>query len=392
MRVLLAHNYYQQPGGEDTEFAAEKNLLRQRGHEVVEFTRRNAEIHRIGRLRAAVSALWSRDSRRALRRMLREVRPDVVHFHNTFLLISPAAYYVCQEEGIPVVQTLQNYRLLCPGAAFLRDGQVCEDCVGKTVPWPGMFYGCWRDSRAQTSVVAAMLAFHRWLGTWQKQVDVYVALTEFARQKFIEGGLPAEKIVIKPNFIYPDPGPGDSSGNYGLFVGRISREKGINTLIRAWRKLRGIPLKVVGDGPLMGEIQRAWQEGSFEELEILGWRSHDEVLALMREARFLVFPSEWYEGFPLTIAEAFACGLPVIASRLGAMVEIVEDGRTGLHFEPRNPDDLAVKVGWAWTHLDKMKMMGLEARREYEQKYSAEQNYRKLIEIYQTAMDKAKRH
>jgi len=384
----LVHNYYQRPGGEDTEFAAEKDLLRQRGHEVVEFVRHNAEIHQIGRLKAALSTVWSWDSRGALRRILREVRPDIVHFHNTFLLISPAAYYVCQEEGIPVVQTLQNYRLLCPGAQFLRGGQVCEDCVGKAVPWPGVLHGCWRGSRTQTSVVAAMLAFHRWLGTWQKQVDVYVALTEFARRKFIESGLPAEKIVIKPNFIYPDPGPGDSSGNYGLFVGRISREKGIRTLIRAWRKLRGIPLKVIGDGPLMEKVRRA-ESGDWE---VLGWRSHDEVLALMKGARFLVFPSEWYEGFPLTIAEAFACGLPVIASRLGAMVEIVEDGRTGLHFEPRNPDDLAVKVGWAWTHLNKMKMMGLEARREYEQKYSAEQNYRKLIEIYQTAMGKAKCH
>lgn len=387
MRILVVHNYYQQPGGEDTEFAAEKALLRQKGHEVVEFVRYNAEIHEIGRLRAAIGAVWSRDSQHTLQRLLRATRPEVVHFHNTFLLISPAAYYVCQEEGIPVVQTLQNYRLLCPGATFLRDGRVCEDCVGKTIPWPGVLHGCWRDSRVQTSVVATMLAFHRLLGTWQKRVDVYVALTEFARQKFIEGGLPAEKIVIKPNFIYPDPGPGDGSGNYVLLVGRISQEKGIRTLVRAWRKLKEVPLKVAGDGSLVEEVQGANSEG----LEILGWRSHDEVLALIKGARFLVLPSEWYEGFPLTIAEAFACGVPVIASRLGAMAEIVEDGHTGLHFEPGNPEDLAAKVEWAWTHPNEMRAMGREARQEYEQKYSAEQNYQQLIEIYQRAMDSAKR-
>jgi len=387
VRILLIHNFYQQPGGEDTEFAAEKTLLRQKGHEVVEFVRHNVEIHEIGRLKAAVDAVWSRDARRALRQILREVRPDVVHFHNTFLRISPAAYYVCWEEGIPVVQTLQNYRLLCPGATFLRDGQVCQDCMGKVIPWPGVLHGCWRGSAAQTSVVAAMLTFHRLLGTWQKQVDVYVVLTEFARQKFIEGGLPPEKIAIKPNFIYPDPGSGDGSGNYGLFVGRISQEKGVHTLIRAWQKVKGTPLKIVGDGPLMEEVRGA----NLEDIEILGWRSHDEVLALMKEARFLVFPSEWYEGFPLTIAEAFACGLPVIASRLGAMAEIVEGGRTGMLFEPGNAEDLAEKVTWAWTHPKEVQAMGQEARLEYEKKYSAEQNYRRLVEIYRTAIDRAKR-
>ena len=384
LRILLIHNYYQQSGGEDTEFAAEKKLLRQKEHEVVEFVRHNAEIQEIGHLRVAIDAVWSRYSQHALQRLLQATRPDVAHFHNTFLLISPAAYYACREEGIPVVQTLQNYRLLCPGATFLRDGRVCEDCVGKTIPWPGVLHGCWRGSRVQTSVVMAMLASHRLLGTWQKQVDVYVALTEFARQKFIEGGLPAEKIAIKPNFIYPDPGPGDGSGNYVLFVGRISQEKGIRTLVRAWRKLKEVPLKVAGDGPLMEEIQRASSKG----LEILGWRPHDEVLSLIKGARFLVFPSEWYEGFPLAIAEAFACGVPVIASRLGAMAEIVENGRTGLHFEPGNPEDLAAKVEWAWTHPQQMTEMGHEARREYEQKYTAERNYEMLMEIYRRAMGK----
>jgi glycosyltransferase involved in cell wall biosynthesis len=383
MKVLLVHNYYQQSGGEDTEFAAEKALLCQREHEVVEFVRHNEEIHKTSRLRAATGTVWSRHSQHALQQLLRATHPDVVHFHNTFLRISPAAYYACREEGIPVVQTLQNYRLLCPGAAFLRDGRVCEDCMDKAIPWPGVLHGCWRDSRIQTGVVVAMLSFHRLLGTWHKLVDVYVALTEFARRKYIEGGLPAERIAIKPNFSYPDPGPRDSSGNYALFVGRISREKGFRTLVHAWRELEGVPLKVAGDGPLMEKAPRGGSRG----LEMLGWCSHDEVLALMKNARFLVFPSEWYEGFPLTIAESFACGVPVVASRMGAMAEIVEDGRTGLHFEPKNPEDLAAKVAWAWSHPNEMQRMGHQARIEYERKYTAEQNYAALMTIY----DKARR-
>jgi len=219
--------------------------------------------------------------------------------------------------------------------------------------------------------------------TWQEQVDIYVALTEFARRKLIEGGLPADRIVVKPNFVYPDPGPGDGSGNYVLFVGRISPEKGIRTLVRAWQELKGVPLKIAGDGPLVGDVRRVDSEG----VEILGWRSHDEVLALMKGACFLVFPSEWYEGFPVTIAEAFACGVPVIASRLGAMAEIIVDGCTGLHFEPGDPEDLAAKVAWAWGHPQEMVEMGKMARREYQAKYTAERNYEQLRAIYQRAVD-----
>lgn len=386
MRIVHAHNQYQQLGGEDVSFAAETALLRQHGHEVVKYTDDNRRIDDMGGLAVAAQTLWSVPTRHKLLGVLRDARPHVVHFHNTFLLISPSAYYACQAANVPVVQTLRNYRLACPTATFFRDGQPCEDCLGKTVPWPGVLHGCWRDSRVQTSVVTAMLAFHNLLATWQKQVDIYVALTQFARQKFIEGGVPAEKILIKPNLVYPDPGPGGGTGSYVLFVGRLSQEKGARTLIRAWWELKNVPLKVAGDGPLMKEVQGAESAG----LEILGWRSHDEVLTLIKGARFIVFPSEWYEGFPLTIAEAFACGVPVITSRLGAMAEIVDDGHTGMHIEPGNAEDLAAKVAWAWMHPKKMQEMGLAARREYEQKYSEEGNYRQLMEIYRLAIERAR--
>lgn len=383
MRILLAHNFYQQPGGEETEFRAEAALLRSRGHEVVEFVEDNRRLNGVNPLKAALDAVWSRESERRISALIREHKPDVAHFHNTFLRISPAAYYACKKAGVPVVQTVHNYRLVCPGARLMRDGRVCEDCLGKPVPWPGVWHGCWRGSRAQTTVVVGMLTVHRLLRTWTEQVDMYIAPIELVRRKLIEGGLPAEKIAIKPNLIYPDPGPGDGSGNCVLFVGRISPEKGVRTLVQAWQKLKEVPLKVVGDGPLMGEMQRARSEG----LEILGWRSRDEVVALMKGARFLVFPSEWYETFGMTMVEAFACGIPVIASRLGAMTEIVEDGRTGLHFNPNDAEDLAAKVRWAWAHPDTMREMGREARQKYEQKYAAERNYQMLMEIYKTAME-----
>jgi glycosyltransferase involved in cell wall biosynthesis len=385
MKILIIHNHYLQPGGEDTVFEAEKALLEHYGHEVVTFVEDNARLEGVNPLKVAVNAMWSREAQRDIRKWIEQTRPDVVHFHNTFLRISPAAYYTVKELGLPVVQTLHNYRLICPGTLLMRDGKVCEDCLRKIVSWPGVVHGCWRNSRSGTMVVAAMLTFHNVLRTWENQVDVYIALTEFARKKFVQGGLPAEKIVVKPNFVHPDPGNGEHKGNFALFVGRLSAEKGIRTMLSAWRLLKSVPLKVVGDGPLMAEV-KAQIEREWLAIEVLGRCPREEVFSLMRQASFLVFPSEWYEGFPMTIAEAFACGLPVLASRLGAMAELVEDGRTGLLFEPGNPEDLAEKVAWAWAHSKEMAKMGREARREYETKYTAERNYEMLMAIYEKAM------
>jgi glycosyltransferase involved in cell wall biosynthesis len=394
MRLLEVHNYYTQPGGEDSVFEAESALLRWMGHEVVTFVRDNDEIKKMNHMNVAMTSIWSRESNDKLKKLLRESRPDVVNFHNTFLLISPAAYYACKEAGVPVVQTLHNYRLICPAATFSRDGRICKECLGKATPWPGIVHGCWRGSRTHTAVVAAMITLHRLLKTWEKQVDLYIALTEFARKKLIEGGLPANKIVVKPNFVMRDPQDDlrdEWRGRaYALFVGRLSQKKGVWTMLMAWQYLVGIPLKVVGDGPLMGEVRVFVERQKLKNVEVLGRRHHDEVLILMRRARFLVFPSECYETFGMTIIEAFACGTPVVASRLGAMAEVVEDFRTGVNFDAGNPDDLAAKVEWVWTHSKKIEEMGKEARKEYERKYTAEINYKMLMDIYETAIERAR--
>lgn len=389
IRVLLVHNHYLRPGGEDTVFEAERSLLEHMGHKVITFVENNARLKNMNPFKAAANAVWSKDAQQKLRRVIQQTRPDIAHFHNTFLMISPAAYYTCKEAGVPVVQTLHNYRLICPSALLRREGQICEDCVGKAVPWPGVLHGCWRGSRAETAVVATMLTVHRLMKTWQEQVDVYIALTEFARQKFIEGGLPPEKIMVKPNFVEPDPGEGRHKGGYALFVGRLSSEKGVRTLLSAWRWLKNTRLKIVGDGPLLDEARNFIQREGLNMVELLGRKSRSEVFALMKKAKVLIFPSEWYEGFPMTLAEAFATGLPAVASRLGAMAEIVEDGRTGLLFEPGAPDDLAAKVEWAWTHPKEIAEMGRNARREYELKYTAERNYELLMQIYRRAMKAA---
>jgi glycosyltransferase involved in cell wall biosynthesis len=332
--------------------------------------------------------VWSSESFRRTRRALREEKSHVLHVQNFFPLLSPSIYYAARAEGVPVVQTLHNYRILCPSALFFRDGHLCEDCLGRRLPWPGVLHKCYRQSRSASAVVAGMLAAHNALGTWDRAVDIYVALTQFGRRKFIEGGLPAERIVVKPNFVHPDPGPGEGNGDYALFVGRLSPEKGISTLLTAWKQLKGpIRLVIVGDGPSSPEVLEASQRT--RSIEWLGRRSGSEVYDLMGRALCLVLPSEWYEGFPRVAVEAFAKGIPIVASRVGALPDIIADNLTGLHFVGGNAEDLAAKLEWAFGHPELMRAFGRQGREEYELRFTADQNYQQLVAIYHQAMTAA---
>ena len=385
MKILLAHNYYQQAGGEDQCVAAEVAMLEARGHEVVRYHLHNDSIDGMSRLQLASRTVWSRSAYHELRELIRTHRPRVAHFHNTFPLISPAAYYAARAEGVPVVQTLHNFRLLCPNALFFRNGRVCEDCLGKAIPWPGVVHGCYRGSRTASAGVATLLTTHRALGTWRKAVDVYVALTEFSRRKFLEGGLPVDRVVVKSNFVDPDPGPGEGAGGYGVFVGRLSPEKGVETLLAAWKALGGrLPLKIVGDGPLSPVVREAAAAGA--GVEWLGSKPPPDVYDLIGGAMFLVLPSQCYENFPRVVVEAFAKGTPVIASGLGAMAEVVDHGRTGQHFEPGNAADLAAQVRRLLEDPLECSRMREAARGEYERKYTADSNYHTLLAIYERAL------
>lgn len=386
MKIMLVHNQYQQPGGEDVAFEQERRLLERAGHQVVVYQRSNMEIDAIfaaRRIRLVKDIVWAADTHRELTGLLAREKPRLVHVHNTFVMVSPSIYLACEEAGVPVVQTLHNYRLICPAAGLFRDGHVCEECIEHSL-WRGVRHGCYRGSRIATGTVALMLAVHRFRHTWDEKVQSYIALTEFARSKFVDGGLPAEKLFVKPNFVYPDPGAGSYGGKYAVFAGRISPEKRVSTLLTAWSQLRNrIPLVIIGDGPERKKLELQAARLGLTGVSFLGRLTRAETLAKMRDALCLLFPSECYENFPLTIAEAFACGTPVICSRLGAMLEIVGDGSTGLHFTPGDADDLAAKVEWACTHPDQMKAMGRAARLEYEAKYTAERNYEVLANVYQ---------
>jgi len=390
MRILLVHNFYQQPGGEDRVFQFENDLLKKNNHIVKKFIEHNDRIRNINKFQLAFETIWSFSSQKKFLQSLLKFRPDIVHFHNTFPLLSPSVYYATQKMKIPVIQTLHNYRIICPAATLYRDNKVCEDCTRKSILF-SILYGCYHNSRTQSMVISSMLTFHRFLKTWKNKVDLYIALTNFAKEKFMNCGIPCEKIFVKPNFIDPDPGVKQNIGTYVLFVGRLSLEKGLKTLLLSFREIRNIELQVAGAGPLLEWSRYFVLKNRIKNINILGKLNAQDVLKHMKNAKFLVFPSEWYEGFPMTILEAFATGTPVIASNLGAMAEIVEDGRTGLLFKPGDPQDLAAKVQWAWEHPEEMARMGRNARQEYEQKYTAERNYEMLMEIYQKAMEMKRR-
>lgn len=378
LNVLVAHNVYQQRGGEDSVVEAEIDLLRARGHAVHLYNRSNEDIANMPKASAALQALWSQQTIRELAALMHSFQPDVIHVHNTFPLMSPSLYWAASRAGVPVVQTLHNFRLLCPQAMFLREGKVCEECLGK-LPWRGAVRGCYRGSKAQSTVLAGMVTLHRALGTWQNKVTRYIALNDFCRNKFIEGGLPADRIAVKPNFVDFDA-PAASARSGFLFVGRLSAEKGVDVLVNAARALDSATVRVAGTGPEAALLL------GVPGMEALGALSGDAVRAEMSQAMALVLPSICYENFPRTLVEAYGSCMPVIASRHGAMAELVQDGITGLLFDPGNAQDLADKMRWAQDHPQQIANMGLNARALYESEFTAERNYAQLIEIYKDAI------
>jgi len=392
MKILLVHNAYQQPGGEDVVFQRERDLLRAAGHEVLEYRRFNDEISNysvIRRITLLGRTVWASDSYRDLTTLLRESKPAIVHVHNAFPLISPSIFWACRNENVPVIQTLHNYRLLCPGGNFCRDGKPCEDCMNGNY-WQGAVHGCYRDSRAQTAAVALMLTVHHAKKTWTRMVDCYIVLTSFSRSRYVAAGFPEDLIRVKPNFVDPDPGTRTGNGNYALFVGRLDPEKGVPTLLKAWLQMpHSRTLRIAGDGSYRPQLEAFAKV--YPNVEFTGWLPRQRVVEEMKGARFVVFPSEWYENNPLVIIEAFSCGVPVIASSLGAMQELVEHGRTGLLFRPGDVDDLARTMALAWEQPDFLRRLGENGRAEYEAKYTAAANYRQLIDIYQEVIERRAR-
>jgi len=395
MRILVFHNWYQQPGGEDNVVRTEMALLSDHGHAVELLDADNRSIATwMSKVQTAGSVAHSPAARRHVAQELARVQPDIVHVHNYFPLLTPAILDACREAGVPVVHTLHNFRLLCPGATLLRDGRPCELCItGSTAN--AVRYRCYRDSYPGSAAVAWMVGLHRYLRTFERQIDRFIALTDFAKSIFVKAGFPGELIAVKPDAtldpvaLYGDLPHPPADGASALYLGRLSLEKGVRTLLKAWRTVPA-PLRMAGGGPLEPLVQAAARDPR-ERVTYLGQLSPEDAHAELARGRFLVMPSRCYEGFGIVIIEAFAHSMPVLASRLGSMAELVEHGVTGLLFEPGDAKDLARKATWLFEHPDETRRMGLAARKTFEERYTLERNYERLMSIYDEALEHARK-
>jgi len=387
-KILMVHNKYQILGGEDVVFNQEKLLLEKNNVQVKEYLLDNKIIDHSNPFRIALRTIWSATSNKEIRNIIRQEKPDVVHFHNVFPLISPSAYYAAKSEGVAVIQTLHNFRLICPNAILFRSGNICEACVGKIIPYPSLVYKCYRNDRLATLVVVLMLSIHRLIGTWLLSVDKYIVPSEFTKKKMLKSGIPCDKFRIKPNFFTSSKVKKIEIRDKFVYVGRLSPEKGIRTLLRVIDKMNQISFSIAGTGPLEDYIKLF--SVTHNNCRFNGHILRDEIENLLSQAIALIVPSECFETFGLVIIEAFSCGVPVIVSDIGSLSEIVENEYTGLKFAPGNPDELARKIQWAWDHRAEMEIMGRNALSDFEEKYSPERNLEILLDIYEEAINNKK--
>ncbi|MFZ2253576.1 MAG: glycosyltransferase family 4 protein [Minisyncoccia bacterium] len=389
MKILVIHNRYLERGGEDEVVDSEIKLLKQFGHSVIFYESLNKEIESLSlfnKIRYLIKGIvWSEKSYKDIKSLLKKDRPDIAHVHNIFYSISPSVYYALKEEGIPVVQTLHNYRLICPNALLYINGKVCEKCLRGNFMF-SLFYKCWRDSFFLTFFLARMLSFHSKKKTFTDKIDCFIALSKFSKNKYIEGGFPQERIFLKPNFIGLSSGKRVNSKEYILFVGRLVDYKGIDTLIAACKNLNNFDFKIIGDGPMYSDVKEKLKNEA--HIELLGRLPHVKTMEFIKNAAFLIYSSECYENMPRIIIESFAHGVPVLASNRGAAKELVEDGVTGMLFEQKNSDDLANKIKFLMENRDLLIKLGENAYKEYQDKYTPEKNYIMLMEIYKNTLNK----
>ena len=388
MRVMVVHNRYRssQPSGENRVVDQESELLRSGGVDVQRVERSSDEIASMPTLQKALipaRIVWSERERRMIRGSIRRTRPDVVHVHNTFPLLSPAVLAGCTDEHVPVVMTLHNFRLVCANGALFRDGRPCERCVDRE-PWAAVRFGCYRGSRTMTLPVAAMIGLHRSIDTWGRCVSRFIVMSEFGRDMMTRAGLPPDRLVVKPNFV-PDAGVRRAGpGEYLLYLGRLAPEKGLDLLAQAWTRVRaGTRLLIAGDGPERKRVE-AWARYT-PGVECLGRRTTDECARLLERARALIVPSRWYETFALVVVEAFAAGVPPIGPAHGPFPELIDDEVNGLLFEPGSVSGLAAAIDRLVLDDGLSLAAGSAARTTYEDRYTPEGNLGALLAVYRDA-------
>ncbi len=390
MRVLLVHCFYRSsaPSGEDSVYRNEKKLLEDNGYEVITYEKYNDNLDNtsaLKKLAAGAEFVWSSQAFREITSVIKKHKPDVAHFHNIFPQISTSAYAACNKLGVPVVQTLHNFRYICPAGLLQRNNKPCEKCIEGSL-LSALVHKCYRNSFIATFPMATMIAFNRVTGNFANNVDRYIALTQFGKTRFMAGGLPQDKISVKPNFVNDVGDASANIGDYMLYVGRLTQEKGVVTLIEACKQTKHIPLKILGDGELRGQLESVCIQHDLN-VEFLGYQNKDTVISMLKNSRFLVLPSECYEGFPVTIAEAYACGKPVLGSKIGSLNEIIEENITGRKFTFGSPEALAECMKSMWSDTATLQIMSKNSRTAFDEKYNPEINLHMLAGIYKDVIN-----
>lgn len=388
MKILLIHNRYKQAGGEDAVVGAEGALFCKHGHDVEKIIYDNSSIKSfMDTCKSGLKTIYNPDSAKTLEIKIREFRPDVIHVHNFLPLVSPSVFFMANKWNVPVFLTLHNYRLICPSATLFFKGKIYEKSVKSIFPIHAIWKGIYRNSKIQTAMVVLMTAVHHFLGTWKNKIDGYITLTQFAKQKFIHSALsiPAEKLFVKPNFVEDCDSDIYTRENFFLFIGRLTEEKGIKELLKAV-DLYYFKVVIIGDGPL-----RPWVEACAKKnpnISYIGFQPKKVILDYLKKCKALIFPSLWYEGFPVTLAEAFSTSTPVIASDLGSMKEIIQDHVNGLLFKAGDVDDLILAIMEMNIDDQLTKRLSANARLSYLNHYTPEKNYAQLLGIYHKAIER----
>ena len=385
MNILLAHNFYKYFGGEDSIALREKGLLEENKEQVYFYTKDNKETDSYNlnkKINFFVQTIFSSSTKKELKTIIKDFKPDIAYTHNIFPLISPSIFHTLHAESIPCVQNVQDYRWLCPNGVFYINDSICEKCKNGAF-WNAIRYKCFRDSFLLSGLYATTIGTNRLSGVFKK-IDAFVCTTEFNKQKLMEAGIEEKRLFIKPNYLdITNIEPSVGTGNHIIFLGRLSQEKGLWTLIKAFEKIKDLQLKIVGTGPLEHPLRKYIKENSINNISIEGFKEGDEKNNLIKNALFMVFPSEWYEHFPIVLLEAFAFGKPVIASDIGNMPLIVENEKSGLHFKAGDIDDLIEKIRILSQNNSEITRMGEFARKKIETYYTPEINYKILKSIFQ---------
>jgi glycosyltransferase involved in cell wall biosynthesis len=396
MRVLLVHNYYGSaaPSGENVAFEAEYELLKSYGHEVHAHTTHSDSLRsrgKIGWLQAAAITPWNPAALRQMKRLVRELDPDVVHFHNTFPLMSPSVLRACSGTRSAAVITLHNYRVACAAGTAMRDGRACTDCLNQHSVVPALRYGCYKDSRFATLPLAAMIALNRTIGTME-HVDAFITLTHFQRRLIVVAGLPADRIHVKPHFYFNprQPIPWNIRHPCAVIIARLSPEKGIRDALDAWASwgAESPSLEIIGDGPERVELEaRTRLLGLSGKVTFHGQLSFGQAQSILADSRLLLVPSRFLETFSMVLREAFALGVPVAASRIGALSELVVEGVNGEFYSAGDPADLLRVVRMLWLDQARLEREAGGARQCYEANLTAGGNHSHLMRIYAAAIE-----